>query len=239
MIEATGAPRDQGWVQGRALRRELQAAARAVSGRLQREVALSVRRSLPQQHERLAGIAAGAGLSLESLERLSFATRVRGSAQVDGPALVVAFTPEPSVGPACVRRSVPDVGGFPTVEITAAPWAGCLAGVNSEGIAVACLNDGGLDVPPLRLLCQDILLRTRTHASAVEHLRRRAPYLRADGVVVLVAATGEAVSLRLDRGVLSTAELPVVAGTTSSVSLDAASRTLDFDGRKISADPGG
>ena len=239
MIEACGAPRDQGLAQGRALRHELRAAVRAVPSGFRSEVALPVRRFLPQQHERVAGIAAGAGLRLESLESLCFATRARGQAQVDGPLLVSAFTLGPSVGAPRVRRSVPDAGGFPSVELTAAPWAGCLAGVNSEGIALACLDDGGAGVPPLRLLCQDVLLRTRTHASALEHLRRRAPYLRAGGVVVLVASTGEATCLRLDRGALATAELPALAPATSTVRLDAASRALDFGGRKVSADPAG
>ena len=78
------------------------------------------------------------------------------------------------------------------MELTDAPWAGSIAGLNGEGIAVACEGDDPGDTPSARLLVQELLLRVRDLPSAVEHARRRGSYLGGRWELTLLDAYGGA-----------------------------------------------
>jgi hypothetical protein len=129
------------------------------------------------------------------------------------------------------------------VEVIAAPWASCLAGVNAEGIAMICLEDRGRREPPLRLLGQDLLFRARALGPGVDHLRRRAAYLGGSGVLLLVNAAGDALRVELRSGQLAIQPEPPrsTLGLEPTVRIDAAARTLswrDPSGTEHEAQPG-
>jgi hypothetical protein len=254
VVEAQGAPRDQGLLQGRAERAAARAAARdAVRSlapglltrwqarrRLRRGPALAFKRFFPQHHERLAGIARGAGVRLEDLELVEQRSRASAAIEVTGSSLAARFELEPALeSQLMLRRSSPDAGGFESVELTAPAWASCLAGVNAEGLGAVCVADPALEAPPCRLLAQDVLLRTRTLASAIEHVRRRAAYVGSSGALVLVDAEGGVAHLELERGRLSlgTPASTAAIGRSAPLRIDAASRTLVWLDRKLRAEP--
>jgi hypothetical protein len=223
LIEAVGAPHGQGLDQGRALAAEVrEAVARERAGRgwlawqreqrrAHRSAGRALQRFVPQLHERLQGIADAARVPLAALELAE--ARERGRALVCSKEgrlegrLELREGLEPRV-----RRSAPDAGGFPSVELTLAPLASAFAGVNAEGIAVACLEDGPAGGPSLRSLVQDVLFRTRTLESAVEHVRRRGRYLRPSGRLLVAHAARAAVSLEITAGEVRVSEPPEPAG---------------------------
>jgi hypothetical protein len=131
-----------------------------------------------------------------------------------------------------LRRSDTDAGGFPSVELTAPVLASALAGVNAEGIAVACVDDGPPGALSARALVQDLLLRVRTFASAIEHLRRRAYYLAPSGALLVAHASGEAARVELAAGRIRLHEPPASAGAGSEprVYIDASSCELGWSG---------
>ncbi|MFQ5513522.1 MAG: hypothetical protein ACE5FG_03730 [Myxococcota bacterium] len=203
MIQTRGAPYPQGWQQGEALRPSIQSALtlprsglewggwRSAARALGPGPARSIACFLPQQHERLQGIAAGARVRLRDLVLLEGLERVRGVAAACAGELRACFELTGiQTAARGLRSSVPDAGGVPSVELAAAPWAGCLGGVNAEGVAVLCLEDRAWRRPSLRLLAQDLLLRARALPAALDHLRRRAAYLRSSGTLLL-ASDGE------------------------------------------------
>lgn len=204
------------------------------------EAALAFKRFFPQHHERLAGIAHGARVRLEDLELVEQRLRASAAIDVTGSSLAVRFELEPALELQLIlRRSSPDAGGFESVELTAPAWASCLAGVNAEGLGVVCAADPALEAPPSRLLAQDVLLRTRTLASAIEHVRRRAAYVGSSGALVLVDAEGAAARLELERGRLLLGPLASTGavGCGAPLRIDAASRTLVWRDSKLRAEP--
>jgi hypothetical protein len=245
VIEAGGAPFDQGRKQGAALRAQIESVLRNVRvrygwlewyGALRRAHTGPGRAQacfLPQQHERLQGIARAAGVSLASLELCAALQRVAGVGSCKGARLEGSFEVPPVLEPVMtLRRSIPDAGGVPSVELTAAPWAGCLAGVNAEGIALVCLEDHGRREPPLRVLAQDLLFRARALDPVVDHLRRRAAYAGGSGVLLLVDATGAALRAELSSGQLRVREASSrgALALEPTVRIDAAARTLVWRG---------
>jgi hypothetical protein len=253
-LEARGAPRDQGLAQGRSLRSEVRAAlARErgrygllawilACGRAQRSGGREIARFLPQQHERLQGMASGAGVSTAALELLALSSRVSLSGTAQGTELSARVSgPEPWL----VRRSAPDAGGFPSAELVAPGQAGCVGGVNAEGVALLCLREAPC-APPLGLLIQDALFRCPRAGAALDHVRRRAPYLRVSGSAILVDAGAEPLRLELRDGELEVGDPePAIehgreASEVVSLRLDASSRTLivrDAHGGELKVTP--
>ena len=244
-LEARGAPHDQGCAQGRAWRAAVRDAVLAERGgyglagwllalaRARRGPGREIERFLPQQHERLQGLAHAAGVSQSALELLALTERVRGSAAAAGSSLLARFDERPDLR---VRRSRPDAGGFASAELTSPAWAGCLGGVNSQGVCVVCVSDPALEVPPLRLLAQDALFRAARRNAAVEHVRRRAGYLRATGTLLVVDAESEPLLLELADGDVRARPAPAVRDRdpVAPLVLDAPSRTLVWCDQKLS-----
>ncbi|MEE8558297.1 MAG: hypothetical protein V3T14_10470 [Myxococcota bacterium] len=203
MIDARGAPYEQGWEQGRAFEPEICAAVREMRAELgpprwrrelkrtRRGLGLAAARFLPQHHERCSGIAAAAGVPVEAIDLLASRRRFGCAARIGG-GLLQVDVPSPEAERLRLRRSVPDAGGFSSVELTDAPWAGSVAGLNGEGIAIACERDEPGDAPSVRLLVQELLLRVRDLPSAVEHARRRGSYLGGRWGLILLDAYGGA-----------------------------------------------
>jgi hypothetical protein len=242
MIETRGAPRDQGLDQATALAAEIRGSVAALRGgrgwlswRRELETARrgcgrALSRFAPQLHERLQGIAEGCGVSLTALELGESLHRGRVVASAKGARIEGAV--EAAGFELILRHSDPDAGGFPSVELTAPVFASALAGVNSEGIAVACVDDGPRGAPPARALVQDVLFRVRTFASAIDHLRRRAAYLGSSGAVLIAHASGEAARVELQAGRILLQDAPASAGMESapSVCIDATSCALVWSG---------
>jgi hypothetical protein len=150
-------------------------------------------RFLPQHHERLQGIAEAAGVPVEVLVALDRASRVEVTT---GPgARGLAAVIDAHSVPLILRRTVPDVGGFVSAELTAAPFAGCVAGVNREGLAVVCEGDAGDDSFLARLLAQELLLRGEDVDATVDHARRRGRYVGGSWCLVIGDAGGRTVCL--------------------------------------------
>ena len=214
MITATGAPFNQGRQQGEARLALIHQALEKMRARYTRLSWLAALRSihrgpgramlcfLPQQHERLQGIARGADVWLTFLELFEALHRVAAVGTAKGTKLDGSFEiPAELEYLLILRHSLPDAGGFPSVELSCAPWAGCLAGVNDEGIGAVCLEDQGRAGPPLRLLTQDVLFRVREFGSALDHLRRRATYVGASGKLLVADSTGCVARVELIGGV--------------------------------------
>ncbi len=220
MVECRGAPYDQGRDQGEALaariRSEVALVRQQVGRRWRRRLraagdgnALRAMRFLPQHHERLQGIAAGARVPVDALVLLDAALRLESVSGPAGQGLTAAFEgPGSPPGPPILRRTVPDVGGFASVELTLAPLAGSLAGVNSEGIAVVWGNDAGAGAPLSRLLVQELLLRAQSLEGAIDHARRRGRYLEGVWRLVVGDSSGRTVHLDHDARGLRIAEGP-------------------------------
>ncbi len=241
MLDASGAPVDQGRSQGRALQAEIESAIHglrvcygwldwyAVRRRSRRGPGLALARYLPQQHERLQGIARAARVSLEALVLCETLHRVTGVGGSKGGRLEGSFDIHPELAPfLMLRQSSPDAGGVPSVELSAAPWVGCLAGVNAEGVALVCLEDRGPYELSLRVLAQDLLFRARALESGVEHLRRRAAYAGGSGILLLADATGVSLRAELSSGVLRLEDAPAQAAMAlePTVRIDAGARRL-------------
>jgi hypothetical protein len=241
LIEARGAPVDQGVIQGRAqrgaillLRRRLRRRYGFFSWRealyeAEHGPGRNVRWFLPQLHERLYGIAMGAGVPARVLDLAESFYRVPGVATAKSNEVEARLEIPEELQPLLVlRRSRPDAVGFASVEFTCAPWAGCLAGVNDPGIAVVVTEDRGLGDPSLRLLAQDVLLRTQDLDAAVDHLRLRASYSGGNGSLLIADAGGRAVSADLARGHFAAREVAYGGTPTaqSTLRIDTAARTL-------------
>jgi hypothetical protein len=237
VIVASGAPRAQGYAQGRALRGDVRATIalwrRALGLRrwcealraARRDAGREIARFLPQEHERLQGLALAAGVPLAALVWLERSERLRLRAVASGSTL--AAEPE-HADDWIVRRSEPDAGGFASVELCAPALAGCVAGVSRAGVAVACAEDA----PGLRLLAQDVLLRAPRLEAAIEHVRRRAPYLRQDGTLLAMDARRAPLELALRSGALELCEPSGGDTGGRALRLDAATPLLEWRGER-------
>jgi hypothetical protein len=242
-FEANGAPVEQGRAQGAAQRTEIRAELARLRGSLSRLArAALVRRvratsaraletQLPWQRERIEGIAHAARVD-ESLLLVGEAlTRIEAAAFAAGPSLQAVFEPPDLAARLAVRRSAPDAGGFPSVEVVLAPLAGCLCGVNAEGIAVVCVRDRALDELSLRFLAQELLFRARDLSAGIDHLRRRGHYAGGTGALVVADASGAAQLLRFERGALAIADAALPeAAHAPHVELDPRERRLRLGG---------
>lgn len=241
MIEARGAPVDQGLAQGSALREGIRASLAGLRRRYgfltwrealreaRRGPGRELQRFLPQQHERLEGIAAGAGTSLAALELFETSSLVTGIGSAKGGVGEARLEISPELSALLVlRHSAPDAEGFESVELTCAPWAGCIAGVNSSGIGALVLDDRDPGAIPVGALAQDFLFRAEDLSAATDHLRLRARYAGGSGTLLLVDAKGKAVCVELSRGELQIRDCagPGALVAESTVRIDAAVREL-------------
>jgi len=246
-LVAEGAPVEQGRAQGgsfavaiaRELARQRRAlpwlARRALVARVRENSARAVATQLPWQRERLEGIALAARVPLAGLELAEAFDRIQGAAFVDGTKLQAVFDlPAELADLLVLRASRPDAGGFPSVEIGLAHLAGCLCGVNAEGIAALCLRDLSRDEPSLRFHAQEILFRARDLGAGIDHLRRRASYVGGTGTLVVADAHGEARVLEFERGSLAVrdTELLPVHAVTPMIEIDTAARRLVWSGEE-------
>ena len=241
MLEAAGAPFEQGHAQGSAFARGILQTARG----LRRQYGFGIwrvtlsevhlgagrrmRRYTPQLHERLEGIAAGARVDVRALELFDAQVRIAGVGTADGSTLEARLEIPAELDPLLLlRHSRPDAGGFASVELTCAPWAGCLAGINERGLGAIVLEDRALDGPSLRVLAQDLIYRRGEADAAVEHLRKRGACSGASGRIHLIGPDGRALRLELQEGELELSELPADADgvVESTVRLDPATRSL-------------
>ena len=242
-FEAAGAPVEQGRAQGESLGAQIRArmdrrrswlARRALERRVRKTSARALETQLPWQRERIEGLAQAARVSEGRLLLEEAVTRVQGAAFGGAALLSAAFAlPRELVQSLALRRSLPDAGGFASVELVLAPFAGCLCGVNSEGIAAICVRDLARDEPSLRFHAQELLFRARDLDAGIDHLRRRASYAGGTGALVVADAHGRVETLALAHGVLTLVPnggvLPSSAARPA-VALEPAARRLTFFG---------
>ena len=250
IVEAAGAPFDQGVAQGVALEREIRELRRELRARFgpfawygacrraRRRAAVPMQRFLPQMHERLRGIADGARIDVRALELHDTVERVAGVGSLDGKLLEGRFDPARSTG-LFVRRSRPDAVGFASVELTAPGFTGCLAGVNEQGVAALVLDEIGSHGPSLRCYAQDLIMRAPDAEAGARHFRLRARYGGGDGALLLADAAGRAYRLELRGGVLEEHPLSPVAAPAgeSTVTIDSVERVLRFAAETVALDP--
>ena len=240
----SGAPVDQGRAQGEALRTPVRAALAALRAHhtglswwaARRRARLgpgrAVSRFFPWQAERIEGIALGAGLPVSALHLGERAWRVRGVARAGAAMLYVSLDVPPELEPLLLlRASIPDAGGFASLELTCAHWASCLCGINSEGIAVLCAADRARGEPSMRFLAQELLFRARDLDAGIEHLRRRASYAGGTGTLLVAAPAVPARWLQLENGAVRETEAEETqAPLQSTLTIDCATRRLSWSG---------
>ncbi len=181
---------------------------RAVRWRARRLLEAPLRNALPEVAERAAGIAAGAAVPLDLVLLAPAAELMLGevdwqqaacSAVALGPArtangepaLAKSFDyPERYRVGFLVRRSAPQ-GGLSSIEVTAAPLAGCHSGLNAAGLAVT-YNYGHAQQRsphpiPVSGWVQRVLERCRTVDEAIALLRGA----RRGGGAILTLADSE------------------------------------------------
>jgi hypothetical protein len=89
-----------------------------------------------------------------------------------------------------------------SVEPSAGPFAGCLAGLNERGIGVVVTDDRDVRQRPLRALAQDLLMRATELDSALELLACRARYASGSGALRIADGFGRAFQVELRAGAL-------------------------------------
>jgi hypothetical protein len=246
-VVAEGAPVEQGRAQGGrfalAIAGELARkraalpwlARRSLVARVRETSARAVATQLPWQRERIEGIALEARVELAGLELAEAFDRIQGAAFFGGTRLAASFDlPRELADLLVLRTSRPDAGGFASVELALAHLAGCLCGVNAEGIAVVCVRDLSPDEPSLRFHAQEILFRARDLDAGIDHLRRRASYAGGTGTLVVADARGEARVLEFARGALelNDASLLPARALAPLVELDTAAKRLVWSGEE-------
>lgn len=253
-LDAVGAPFDQGAAQGRALARQIVGtredlrdrygwfAWRMAGRRAHLGSGRPMQRFLPQLHERLRGIAAGAQVALRALELHENLDRFAGVASFDGTHLEGRFVlPAAAAERLALRASRPDAVGFASVELIDAGSAGCLAGVNEPGVGVVVIDERGAAGPAMRSYAQDLILRAQTAGTAAQHLRLRARYAGGSGTLLVADPSGAALLLELAEGELQVSEAEPrrspIASSTVEIELDTS--TLLFAGQRIQTGPTG
>jgi hypothetical protein len=216
VVACSGAPRDLGLDQGRAVREAVRAAAAGLplatrlgigAGGRAAQSARDAVRHFPHMSERLAGLARGAGVSRAALAALL----ARELAPAGGAAAALAL-PErtgagallartlPAGGAVLVRRSVPE-HDWASIEV-GVPWlVPAFAGVSSAGLSVAAVvaepapGSCVANAAPALLLAQDCLQRWDTVQKAIEWCERRPAGGSAS--LLLADAGGDAVEIRI------------------------------------------
>ena len=195
-----------------------------------------------QQHERLQGIAAASGVAISQLALAGSLARVRGTASVCGAVLEARLDIPAALAPLLLlRRSLPDQVSLRSVELSAALFPGCLAGLNERGIGVVVIDDRDARELSLRSLAQDLLMRATELDSALELLECRGRYAGGTGALRIADGLGHALHVELRAGDLSSRPLPprTHAIAESTLQLDLRALALVYrtaDGSEIRAD---
>ena len=213
VIECVGHPRDLGFAQGVALRRELTLKAEEQGLSLERSrwpslhpyVKGPIRGSGPFREmirhythlaERVDGLSRGADLPIDSVFPLQDAdTNVRHGFSLlasdlentPGSTLILGLSGPDWV----VRKSRPEVG-FASIELTR-PWSvSSVAGINEASLAVGLISDeapqspGSEGAPPVQLLVQECLQRFTDVEAGIDWCSHRPSY----GTACLLLADG-------------------------------------------------
>jgi hypothetical protein len=259
VLDVIGAPFDQGATQGRAFADALRAHAAELAARSGRWLGLELRAAAHygperamlhhtlQQHERLQGIAAASGVPITQLALAGSLACVRGTASVCGAVLEARLDVPAALAPLLLlRRSLPDQVSLRSVELSAAPFPGCLAGLNERGIGIAVIDDRDVRELSLRALAQDLLMRATEIDSALGLLARRARYAGGSGALCIADGLGHAFQIELRAGELSSRELAprthAIAESTLQLDLRALAlvyRTADGSEIRAELDPSG
>lgn len=262
LVRCAGAPRDLGLDQGRACRDEIRADARAQgwvagAGFLDRLRALrhddsparaalarDVTRHFPHLAERIAGLAAGAGVAdaalvdalLRELDKhAGGALRCEGGAASVGVELHIA-SPWPLTG-FVVRACTPD-GGYPNLSFARPAHVGGLAGVNDRGLAgvavplAAPAPDERCTAPGLLLLDQCIE-RLDTVEKALDWCEHRPGGGRA--LLTFRDAAGDTAAIEIDGEKRHRRPSAPATGTGLVVRADPQARTLAIEGADAEA----
>lgn len=257
LVRCAGAPRDLGLDQGRACRDEIRADARAqgwvaATGLLDRLRALrrddsparaalarDVTRHFPHLAERIAGLAAGAGVAngalfdalLRELDgQAGGALLCEGGAAGASLELRIA-SPWPLTG-FVVRACTPD-GGYPNLSFSRPAHVGGLAGVNDRGLAgvavplAAPAPDEGCAAPGLLLLDQCIE-RLDSVEKALDWCEHRPGGGRA--LLTFRDAAGSAAAIEIDGEKRHRRPSAPATGTGLVVRADPQTRTLAIEG---------
>ena len=250
VVRAEGAPVEQGRAQGTALAPAIRAelarrraargwlARRAVERRVAATSGRALATQLPWQRERIEGLAQAARVPERALVAAEAETRVQAAAFRAGGRIALALELDPALAPLlALRQSTPDAGGFASAELTLAPFAGCLCGVNAEGLVAAVLRDRSRDELSLRFHAQELLFRARDLSAGIDHLRRRAAYAGGTGTLLAGDAAGALALLHFARGALELvrpARLPPAAAE-AGLELDPAARSLRWGEIRVEA----
>ena len=183
----------------------------------------NLRHDYPHAHERLLGIAEGAGKSpgtlflMNALEAFMSdvsgstcvpvaaacsALAVRGSRSATGyPVIARNFDYIPTVRPYYVLRETRPTGGLRSLDFTMAPLAGAVDGVNEAGLCItynyAFTTDRSAASTPISLSIGEALARCRTVQEAAEWISSRPRW--GGGILMLADESGDIASLELSR----------------------------------------
>jgi predicted choloylglycine hydrolase len=162
-----------------------------------RKMVKSIRKILPNQYDKLEGIAEGFGLKTERLAKALYFENFSGKLDMD------TKTPKASRGCCAgiiinrgnkgvlvknydfpseleqfqiIRFSDLTTNGYSSVGIGEGPMPGVISGINEKGLAItmnaAYSNDTNLSNPPGTMFCQEILDTLKTTDEAVEYLMK-------------------------------------------------------------------
>jgi hypothetical protein len=220
-VVASGTARAMGQAQGEALREKIRGSRRMLAEleafrllqprwipyavflrgaekRARRLLEAAVQRDAPEFSERLVGIAAGAGVRLDSLYLLNgleafmcslsgnlaqearmeaaagaasacSAVAVRGLRTTDGaPIIARNFDYLPLVQPFYVLRECRPERGFRSIEFTAAPLAGAIDGMNERGLCITYNYAYAMDIGPPSSTISMAISKALARCSTVE-----------------------------------------------------------------------
>jgi len=174
----------------------------------------------PETTSRIAGIAEGAGVGLKPIALFNVlepmlssvggctacpgacsAVAVRGSRSATGEPIVARnFDYLPLVQPYYVIRESVPVGGFRSLDFTAAPLAGAVDGMNEHGLCIAYDYAFTTDLPampaaPISMVIAEALARCRTVSEAAAWITSRRRW--GGGLLLLADATGDIASMEV------------------------------------------
>ena len=243
-LVCSGSPWELGFAQGKAFASRIRAARRDLSRlelfrlsqpwwlpygvyrglaerRARRLLERPLRRDHPRGAERLSGIAAGAGLTLDSLillnafesfmsaarERCTLpspaacsAVALRGARTEGGePVITRLFDYIPLAQPHLAIRETRPERGFRSLDFMVAPLAGAIDGINERGLAItynyAYTQDEGRPTGPISLAIGEALARCGTVGEAAALIASKRRW--GGGILMLADADGDIASLEL------------------------------------------
>lgn len=245
-VICTGTPYEMGLAQGRAMRDKIHYARQQLSQleafRMERPrwmpyrlfvpvaerkvtsmLRPAVTAAFPEMHEKITGIAKGAGVSpntiyffnglealmasvegrirIPALSAACSAIVVRNSRSSTGePIIARNFDYLPLVQPFYSLREVHPTGGMRSLEFFTAPLAGAIDGMNEAGLCITYNYAFTLDKPPhasglISMAISEALARCRTVAEAADHIISRPRW--GGAMLMLADQSGDIASLEL------------------------------------------